>query len=104
MPNKPKSHDEFRASVCVGCHKPGCERRVKDTLEKKVQEKIYSGFSLNDTSMPFGICDACRLALKEANPIYTISYENKQALRNSCELLRQKRNCMQAQGNACKLM
>ena len=79
---KPKSHDEFRATVCVGCHKPGCERRVKDTLEKKVQEKIYSGFSLKDTSMPFGICDACRTALlKEANPIFKIKYENQKVKR-----------------------
>ena len=80
---KQQSHDDFRASVCVGCHKPGCERKVKEgKLEKKVQEKIYSGFSLKDTSLPFGLCDGCRTALiTDCSTVFSISYENKKVKR-----------------------
>ena len=80
---KPQSHDDFRASVCVGCYKPGCERKVTEgTLEKKVKEKIYSGFSLKDTSTPFGLCGGCRIALiSDSSTIFNVSYENKKVKR-----------------------
>ena len=41
----PKTHEEFRKSVCVGCHKPGQHRTVSENLAKLVREKIFSGYT-----------------------------------------------------------
>lgn len=59
----PKSHGECRASLCIGCHKLGSTLRKvspKSTLLEKVQQQIYDGFSLENTSLPNVICDGCR--------------------------------------------
>ena len=62
---KPQSHDDFRASVCLGCHKPGARRKVtpKSQLEKKVRNKIFSGYNASDTGLPVGLCGGCERAL-----------------------------------------
>ena len=59
----PQSHDQFRSTVCVGCHKPGCKRKINANLEVKVRKKIYPGYSIKNTSLPFGICEGCRRQL-----------------------------------------
>ena len=65
----PKSHEESRASLCIGCHKLGSTLRKilpKSTLLEKVQQHIFKGFSLENTSLPNVICDGCgRSILKE---------------------------------------
>ena len=75
---KPQSHEDFRASVCIGCHKPGSKRKVTVNNEQKVQDKIFAGFSLSNTSLPYGLCNGCQRALLKEKPFpdYKINYEN----------------------------
>ena len=64
----PKSHEESRASLCIGCHKLGSTLRKispKSTLFEKVQQHIYDGFSLENTSLPHMICNGCRNAVRK---------------------------------------
>ena len=61
----PQSHEDFRRSVCVGCHKPGCKRKVSELLEPIVREKIFSGYSVKNKSLPLGVCQGCSRQLKK---------------------------------------
>ena len=67
---KPQTHSDFRESVCLGCHKPGARRKVtpKSKLELKVREKIFSGYSAEDTGLPVGLCGGCERALYKDKP------------------------------------
>ena len=65
---KPQSHEDFRKSVCLGCHKPGAKRRVTPKFEKKVREKIFSGYSASDPGLPVGLCGGCMAALSKDKP------------------------------------
>ena len=81
---KPKTHNEFRESVCIGCLKPGSPRKVNQELEEKVREKIFSGFSLKDVNLPYGLCFGCYRALKKETPFpkKDIDYESKKVSRH----------------------
>ena len=65
----PKTHEEFRRSVCVGCHRSGVDRQVTNASIHQVRQKIYSGFS-DIESLPIGLCCRCRHMLKSDQPFY----------------------------------
>ena len=67
---KPQTHNDFRKSVCLGCHKPGARRKVspKSKLELKVREKIFSGYSAEDMGLPVGLCGGCERAIYKDKP------------------------------------
>ena len=68
----PKTHQESRASLCIGCHKLGSTLRKispKSTLLTKVQQNIYDGFSVSSESLPNVICDGCRKTLSDIEKV-----------------------------------
>ena len=71
---KPKSHEDFRASVCVCCHKAGVERVVKDHHIELIRKKVFSGYSLEDFTLPYGLCCSCRHSLI-SNPNFSVSID-----------------------------
>ena len=71
---KPKSHEDFRASVCVCCHKAGVERVVKDHHIELIRKKVFSGYSLEDFTLPYGLCCGCRHRLI-SNPNFSVSID-----------------------------
>ena len=72
---KPKSHDEFRASVCIGCHKSGVKTVVSPAKIKLVQDVIFNGFSLDYSAVPYGLCDSCRMLLNRGNYMPKFNYD-----------------------------
>ena len=73
---KPKTHDEFRASVCVGCHKSGVTTIVRPEKVKLIQDEVYNGFSLENTAVPFGLCNSCRGRLNRGTYVRIFEYDN----------------------------
>ena len=72
---KPKSHDEFRASVCIGCHKSGVKTVVSPAKVKLVQDVIFNGFSLDYSAVPYGLCDSCRNLLNRGTYVPKFNYD-----------------------------
>ena len=72
---KPKSHDEFRASVCVGCHKSGVTTVVPSAKVKLIQDVIYNGFSLENSAVPYGLCNSCRNTLNRGTYVPIFDYD-----------------------------
>ena len=63
----PKSHQESRASLCIGCHKLGSNLRKisnSETLKSFVKDKIFDGYSCDNDSLPNVICDVCRMEIR----------------------------------------
>ena len=85
---KPKSHDEFRASVCVGCHKSGVKQVVTSAKVQLIQEKVYNGFSKENTAVPYGLCESCRGCLNRGTFVKKFDYDEliKSIKRNSNSL------------------
>ena len=71
----PQSHEDFRRSVCVGCHKPGCKRKVSELLEPIVREKIFSGYSVKNKSLPLGVCQGCSRQLKKEKKFFKMDFD-----------------------------
>ena len=65
----PQSHQQFRRSVCVGCHKPSQNhQRVTDKLSATIRKQIFSGYSIQNEMLPIGICGSCRALVRRKNP------------------------------------
>ena len=82
---KPKTHEDFRESVCIGCLKPGCTRKVTEKTEYRVKDKIFNGFSLNDLNLPYGLCSGCYRAIQKETPFNRkndIDYQRKKVSRH----------------------
>ena len=78
----PQTHEDFRRTVCVGCHKPGQKRTVNQNVAVFVREKIYSGFSLDNKSLPIGICNGCRVTVTTRDKIYDRKFDYDTLTRN----------------------
>ena len=64
----PQSHQQFRRSVCVGCHKPGQKRTVTDKFSATIRKQIFSGYSIQNDMLPIGICSSCQSLVRRKNP------------------------------------
>ena len=78
----PQTHEDFRRSVCVGCHKPGCKRKVSELLEPLVREKIFSGYSVKNKSLPLGVCQGCSRQLKRDKKFFKMDFDYDVLTRN----------------------
>ena len=58
MPNRPKTHDDCRKTVCVICMKK-CDRELSDAAKEKVLHFIQKGLNFLDERVSLGICVDC---------------------------------------------
>ena len=59
----------------MGCHKPGCKRKVSELLEPIVREKIFSGYSVKNKSLPLGVCQGCSRQLKKEKKFFKMDFD-----------------------------
>ena len=62
--SKARSHEESRAAVCIVCFKKAtrnCSQLLKNVLLDPKVCSLFSSLDINDTRVPSGICETCRI-------------------------------------------
>ena len=64
MPNKAKSHEDCRKSVCVLCLKKG-DRELSDFIKGRIHKLVKININFADERVPLAICNNCRTILQK---------------------------------------
>ena len=89
-PKYRKDHDQMCFHVCVGCLKSGCQKKVTDNNIKIIREYVLASFSLEDRSVPQGLCSSCYFGITKSKTLScNLNYED---LRRNFQALHGKEN------------
>ena len=64
MPNKAKTHDDCRKTVCFLCMRK-CSRQVTSFIEGRVQTILATEIDFTDSRVSQGICEPCRVTFRK---------------------------------------
>ncbi|XP_065673024.1 uncharacterized protein LOC136090361 [Hydra vulgaris] len=64
MPNKAKTHEECRKSVCFLCMRKG-DRELNDFIIGRIHKLLKTDIDFADERVPQAICNACRTLLQK---------------------------------------
>ena len=71
-----KDHEQMCFHVCVGCLNHGCQKKVTESNIQIIREQVLSTFSLDDRSVPQGICNSCYFKITKSKTLTcNLSYD-----------------------------
>ena len=64
MPNKAKSHEDGKSSVCLLCMRKG-DRYLNEFIIARIRKFVKVDINHADERVPRGICNSCRTILQK---------------------------------------